>query len=172
MEKDLDRLSDLNDPVFGPIHNLRDTYKADVVHLMIKAKPNNGCGIGWLNLSLHPDNAFSVSDHQCATQNFSAVHEVGHNIGMAHDRFVEKNAKPGPAEFNFGFVSLLRGTRSVMAYNNQCVEQKKNCMRLLQVSSPNVKVGGVFFGSAMKEPTAAYNVEVLCRNATAASKFR
>jgi len=25
----------------------------------------------------------------------------------------------------------------------QCVQQKKNCMRLLQVSSPNIKVGGV-----------------------------
>ena len=55
---------------------------------------------------------------------------------------VEKDAKPGPDQFNFGFVAMERGTRSLMSYNDQCVQQKKNCMRLLQVSSPNIKVGG------------------------------
>ncbi len=172
MGKDLDRLTDRRDTLFRPIHALRDTYKADVVHLLIKAKPNNGCGVGWLNLSLRPQNAFSVSDYQCATQNYSAVHEIGHNIGMGHDRFAEKDAKPGPEAFNFGFVSLLRSIRSVMSYNDECVAQKKNCRRLLQLSSPKVKVGGVFFGKPISDPMAAYNVEVLCRNATAVSKFR
>src|SRR5215470_6729080 len=75
MEKDLDRLSNPRDPVFRPIHALRDTHKADIVHLLIKAKPNNGCGIGWLNLGVRPEHAFSVSDYQCALNNYSAVHE-------------------------------------------------------------------------------------------------
>jgi hypothetical protein len=172
MEKDLDRLSNPRDTVFRPIHALRDTHKADIVHLLIKAKPNNGCGIGWLNLGLRPEHAFSVSDYQCAMQNFSAVHEIGHNVGMAHDRFVEKDAKPGPDQFNFGFVVMERGTRSLMSYNDQCVQQKKNCMRLLQLSSPNIKVGGIQYGNAMNHPQAAYNVEVLCRNAPIAAKFR
>jgi hypothetical protein len=172
MDKDLDRLSNLRDFTFGPIHALRDAHKADVVNLLIKAKPKNGCGIGWLNLSLRPEHAFSVSDHQCALYNFSSAHEIGHNIGMAHDRFVEKDAKPGPTQFNFGFVSLLRSIRSLMSYNDQCNGQKKNCRRLLQLSSPNVKVGGVVFGSPVSQPEAAYNVEVLCRNATAVSRFR
>jgi len=172
MEKDLDRLSNPRDTVFRPIHTLRDLHKADIVHLLIKAKPNNGCGIGWFNLALRPEHAFSVSDYQCAMQNFSAVHEIGHNIGMAHDRFVEKDAKPGPDQFNFGFVAMERGTRSLMSYNDQCAQQKKNCMRLLQLSSPNIKVGGVQYGNPMDHPQAAYNVEVLCRNAPAAAKFR
>jgi hypothetical protein len=172
MDKDLDRLSNPRDTVFRPIHALRDTHKADIVHLLIKAKPNNGCGVGWLNLALRPEHAFSVSDYQCAMQNFSAVHEIGHNIGMAHDRFVEKDAKPGPAQFNFGFVAMERGTRSLMSYNNQCAQQKKHCMRLLQLSSPNIMVEGVQYGNPMDHPQAAYNVEVLCRNAPAAAKFR
>jgi hypothetical protein len=172
MEKDLDRLSDPRDSVFRPIHALRDTHKADIVHLLIKGKPSNGCGVGWFNLGLRPEHAISVSDYQCALQNFSAVHEIGHNMGMAHDRFVEKDAKPGPTEFNFGFVALERGTRSVMAYNDQCSRQNKNCMRLLQLSSPNIKVGGIPYGNATDHPQAAYNVEVLCRNAPIAAKFR
>jgi hypothetical protein len=139
MEKDLDRLSNPRDTVFKPIHALRDTHKADIVHLIIKAK----------------------------------VHEIGHNMGMAHDRFVEKDAKPGPDQFNFGFVAMERGTRSLMSYNDQCVQQqKKNCMRLLQVSSPNIKVGGIQYGNPMNHPQAAYNAEVLCRNAPIAAKFR
>jgi hypothetical protein len=172
MEKDLDRLSSPRDAVFKPIHALRDTHKADIVHMLIKAKPNNGCGIGWLNLGLRPEHAFSVSDYQCALNNYSAVHEIGHNVGMAHDRFVEKDAKPGPDQFNFGFVSVERGTRSLMAYPEQCIQQKKNCTRLLQLSSPNIKVGGIQYGSPMDHQQAAYNVEVLCRNAPIAAKFR
>lgn len=172
MDKDLDRLTDRRDSVFRPIHALRDTHKADIVHLLIKARPNNGCGVGWLNLSMRPEHAFSVSDRQCALQNFSTVHEIGHNIGMAHDRHVEKDPKPGPEQFNFGFVAMDRRIRSLMAYNNQCTEQKRNCMRLLQLSSPNIKVGGVPFGNPADHPQAAYNVEVLCRNAPIASRFR
>jgi peptidyl-Asp metalloendopeptidase len=172
MEKDLDRLSDPRDSVFRPIHALRNTHKADIVHMLIKGKPSNGCGVGWFNAGLRPEHAISVSDYQCALQNFSAVHEIGHNMGMAHDRFVEQDAKPGPTEFNFGFVALERGTRSVMAYNDQCSRQNKNCMRLLQLSSPNIKVGGIPYGNPTDHPQAAYNVEVLCRNAPIAAKFR
>ena len=172
MGKDLDRLSNPRDTVFRSIHALRDTHKADIVHMLIKAKPNNGCGVGWFNASLRPEYAFSVSDYQCALQNFSAVHELGHNMGMAHDRFVEKAAKPGPHEFNYGFVALERGTRSLMAYNDQCSQQNKSCMRLLQLSSPNINVGGIPYGNATTHPEAAYNVEVLCRNAPIAAKFR
>jgi len=113
-----------------------------------------------------------ISDHQCALQVFSAVHEIGHNIGMNHDRFVERSGKPGPTEFNFGFVSVERGIRSLMSYNNQCAEQKKSCLRLLQLSSPNVRVAGVAYGFPIEHPEAAYNVEVLRRNAATVAGFR
>jgi hypothetical protein len=172
MEKDLDRLTNPRDPIFRPIHALRDTHKADIVHLLIKGTPKDSCGIGWLNLSLSPQHAFSVSDHQCALQVYSAAHEIGHNIGMNHDRFVERNGKAGPEEFNYGFVAVQGGIRSLMAYNNQCAEQKKNCNRVLFLSSPNVRLGGGPFGRPLDHPEAAYNVEVLCRNAAAVSQFR
>src|SRR6266545_832059 len=172
MEKDLERLTNPRDAAFRQVHALRDTHKADIVHLLIKGTPKDSCGIGWLNLSLRAQDAFSVSDHQCALQVYSAAHEIGHNIGMNHDRFVERDAKPGPGEFNHGFVAVQGGIRSLMAYNNQCAEQKKNCARVLFLSSPNIRLGGGPFGRPLDHPEAAYNVEVLCRNAPAASEFR
>jgi hypothetical protein len=69
-------------------------------------------------------------------------------------------------------VAVAQGLRSLMAYNNACTEQKKNCARVLQLSSPNIRIGGVPFGRPTDQPDAAYNVEVLCRNAAAASQFR
>jgi Metallo-peptidase family M12B Reprolysin-like len=62
MDKDLERLSDPRDSVFRPIHALRNTHKADIVHMLIKGKPNQGCGIGWINFVLRPEYAISVSD--------------------------------------------------------------------------------------------------------------
>src|SRR5215510_6651319 len=43
MDKDLERLSDPRDSVFRPIHALRNTHKADIVHMLIKGKSSNGC---------------------------------------------------------------------------------------------------------------------------------
>lgn len=123
-------------------------------------------------MSLNPGYAFSVSDYQCALQVYSAAHEIGHTIGMNHDRFVERNGQPGPHEFNFGFVAVQGGIRSLMAYNNQCAEQKKNCNRVLFLSSPNIRLGGGPFGRPLDHPEAAYKVETLCRNASAVSRFR
>jgi hypothetical protein len=62
--------------------------------------------------------------------------------------------------------------RSLMAYNDACKAEKKNCARVLQLSSPNIRLAGGPFGRAIDQPDAAYDVEVLCRNATAVSRYR
>jgi len=111
MEKDLDRLSNPRDTVFKAIHALRDTHKARHRSLDDQGQPNNGCGIGWLNLAC-ARSTLLVSDYQCAMQNFSAVHEIGHNIGMAHDRFVEKDAKP---VLSSSILASCLGARNALA---------------------------------------------------------
>jgi len=169
---DLRRLTDPQDPIFRGIHGLRNQFRADVVHMLIKKQPNEGCGIGWLNLSMRPQNAFSLSDRQCALAQFSALHEIAHTLGFAHDRYVIPPEKMEPGDFNFGFVSVEQGFRTVMSYQDQCLDAKKRCPRILQFSSPNIQYKGVTIGRPLSAPDAAYNLEQLCRTAPIATRFR
>ena len=179
MAKDLDLLTgktDPDNPVFKQIRALRDERRAHVVHMLINKRPNDGCGIGWgpaaQMRAVAINRTFSVSDRQCALGNFSAVHEIGHNLGLHHDRYVVPKAKVGPEEFNYGFINMQEGVRSLMAYTDQCTAEKKSCRRVLQLSSPNIRIGGTPFGRPIRDAMAANNVEVLCRSAPMATKLR
>jgi hypothetical protein len=173
MDIDLWRLTDKQDPIFKRIHELRDRHKAHIVHLITMRDPNqNGCGLGWIvpNLAQLGVRGFSTSGRQCALQNFSFVHEIGHNIGMSHDRGVVNNPRPGA--FNFGYVLTSRCMRSVMAYDKTCREacaqQPGGCRRFNVFSSPLLRLqDGTPFGKPMGDPQAAYNMEILCRAGTA-----
>lgn len=172
MSTDLERLSDPQDPVFRGIPALRRKYQADFVHLLTRARPGDGCGIGWLNADISPayrESGFSVSDLECAVGNYSFIHEVGHNLGMEHDR--EVVGQPGMGG-NYGYVLLDKGVRSVMAYNNACQARDSNCERLPYFSTPNLSYDGEPFGRAEGEDGAAHNVETLCRAAPVAAGFR
>jgi Metallo-peptidase family M12B Reprolysin-like len=181
MQVDLWRLTDKDDPTFRSIREMRDRYKPDVVHLitMRDVKQNdNSCGWGWIvqDLGRLRDWGFSTSNRQCALQNFSFVHEVGHNLGMNHARG-DPGVTPKPGEFNFGYVLTARCQRSVMAYDDTCKDscssQPGGCRRLNIFSSPNLRYpDGTAFGRPSNDPMAAYNAEVLCRAGTVLKNMR
>lgn len=170
---DLERLSG---KVPGHLENvaaLRDLYKADIVHLIVEGK-GNSCGIGWMvepGYTDSPDYAFSVTDRQCAVGNYSFAHEIGHNLGMNHDRHVVEDADVDA--INFGFISLEAGKRTLMAYDHQCREQDKRCPRVLTYSTPSPIVGSsAKWGVPPSQADSAYNREILCRNAPGTAEYR
>ena len=90
-----------------PLHTARDQYGADLVSLVrnFNDPENDGCGIAWLNgggqRNITSDDQFSgmsvisdsngtgpgsFPDNSFVCRDESLAHELGHNMGSAHDR--------------------------------------------------------------------------------------
>jgi hypothetical protein len=102
------------------------------------------------------ETGFSVIAHGCIT-NLSFHHELGHNMGLQHDRYVVAG-NPGTNFYNFGFVNYAHRVRTIMAYNNFCADRGQNCTRINWFSSPTVRAtGNVVIGRARGTTGAADN---------------
>ncbi len=117
MSTDLGRLRATNDGHMDQVHALRDQYGADMVALIVE--DGSACGIAYLMTNLDngfASSAFSVSNYSCAVGNLTFPHELGHNMGSAHDR---NNAGNALFSYSYGwrwFGQSGNQFRSVMAY--------------------------------------------------------
>ena len=85
---DLDRLENDSDGYMDHVHDLRDLYAADLVHIVV-GRSVNVCGVANLNRGESPaeDEAsgFGLTVYYCGGLTFA--HELGHNMGLHHDRY-------------------------------------------------------------------------------------
>ncbi len=144
---DLYALSNLADGVFDDVDAARETYKADMVGLIIENF--SSCGLGFLDSS--EDSAFTVTHRTCATGYYSFGHELGHNMSARHDWYIDDIG--GSRAARKGFVNVADGWRTVMAYNRLCTDQGGSCTRLPYWSNPNVLYGGDSMGVSSTGPT-------------------
>ncbi|MEM1120982.1 MAG: M12 family metallo-peptidase, partial [Bacteroidota bacterium] len=146
---------------------LREAHGADIVGLITNTPTNQYCGLGNLNVSstnYSSNAAFSVTAWGCASGNRTFAHEVGHNMGLRHDRFVDNNNSPCVHAHGyvnqaaFGSSDGAKRWRTVMAYNSQCAASGFNCSRIGYWSNPNVTNTGDPMGSTTSgaEADAAY----------------
>lgn len=165
-------LRDTSDGTMDNIHELRDNFGADMVSLFIEA--DNVCGIAFrmaTESSTFATSAFSVVDPACAAGNFSFAHELGHNQGLRHDRYVESGGTQ-VAPYAYGYVDTVNRFRTVMAYTNKCADLGFTCPRVQYFSNPNVNYTGAPTGVAVGSPQAAYNALVLDDTADTAANWR
>jgi len=142
---------------FKGVRKLRDEKHADIVGLIIDNP--KGCG---LSTRVRPDSdeAFFVVHHACATTTMSVAHEIGHILGIRHDRFVDQSNTP--FAYGHGYVNGTKW-RDIMSYNEGC----GGCPRIPYFSNPRVMYKG--------EPTgtnAADSARVILELAERVSKFR
>jgi len=95
-----------SDNVIDQVHTWRNTYKADLVVMLIDK--GGYCGLGWLM-----DSNFASGDYDFSPYGFSVVavdcepggytmsHEMGHNMGAQHDRETAGGSK-GAFSYSFG----------------------------------------------------------------------
>lgn len=165
IQEDLENVSNVNSPTnaaaFNGVRSQRNSRNADVVALFRKHDASF-CGIAWFpgespNEGQPMPSAataflgYSVMNWTCV-DNLSFHHEIGHNMGARHDRFVDSTT-PG---YNHGFVNKNKRKRTVMAYNNACVGTVPGsfCTRINWFSSATIKAtGAVVIGNANNDNT-------------------
>ena len=154
---DLNQLTNTSDGILDEVHTLRDQYKADMVNYLVEV--SGTCGIAWLNTN-NIANAdaygFSVVVSGCAVGYYSFAHELGHNMGSAHD---PDNADPDCGIYNYscGYPDPSKAFRTVMSYN--C--EDPGCDRYPHFSNPNVFIDGLTTGTAdMDNARSINNVRV------------
>ena len=158
---DLVRLANPSDGHLDEVHALRDGVGADLVHLIVGGELGRigeltTCGIAFIN------GAFGLTGHDCGGRIFA--HELGHNLGLRHDRYQDRDAGLGLASNPaYGYVNQRafaeapersRRWRTIMAYGTQCAHAHAICGRLLRFSNPRQRYDGDALGVAY-EPGAS-----------------
>ena len=146
---DLRRLRDDTDGYMDHVHELRDLYAADLVHIVV-GRSVNVCGVA--------STEFALTASYCGGLVFA--HELGHNMGLSHDRYVVAN--PGRRS-NFGYVNQRmfdEGApesarwRTIMAYGRQCGEVLDyHCQQLPYFSNPDKTYNGDPMGVPTDHPS-------------------
>lgn len=149
IDTDLDRFSTDGDGYMDEVHDLRDTYSADICVLI--NDDSYWCGVAE-TIQASEDEAFCVVDYDCATGYYSFGHEIGHLLGCRHDTYVDNSNTP--FAYGHGFVNVADRWRTIMAYNSECSASGVNCTRLQYWSNPNVTYGGDAMGTTTTEHCA------------------
>ena len=166
---------------FATVRARRNQTNADLVALL-RADPTAcgqqcACGIAWfpgggampMPSPATSDTGFSIIAHGCIT-NLSFHHELGHNMGLNHDRYVSDPA--GTNIYNFGYINFAQRVRTIMAYNNYCADRGQNCTRINWFSSPTVRAtGNIVIGRARGTAGAADNTLRLKQTRTPISQY-
>ncbi|MEM7588040.1 MAG: PKD domain-containing protein [Acidobacteriota bacterium] len=149
-----------------PITSLRDEVGADLVSAFIKG-PAPFCGRGYLMTGVGPGFspwAYSVTDIVvCPTLVFA--HEVGHNLGLAHDPANAGAPQDQSFPWAYGHFVDLR-FRTIMSYNTECTDSI--CQRIPYFSHPGKVIDGNPAGIAGQRD----NHRVLNVTGAVASRFR
>jgi hypothetical protein len=165
-QTDLARLRN-TDGYMDSVHTLRNRYGADFVTLFIKNSA--ACGLGYIMTSESTGfavNAFNVVDRGCIS-NFSFAHELGHNMGVMHDR--ANSSSLGVFSYSYGY-GQPGGYRDTMAYQSACGSGA--CPRVNYWSGPSVTYNSNPLGIAIGQANEADGVSTLNNTVDTTINFR
>ena len=151
---DLFRLSNDGDGYMDHVHERRDLYAADLVHLVTGTGNTAGTAVS-VNVG---DESTGFALTVGGVGDLSFAHELGHNMGLRHDRYVDSRGGGS----NYGYVNQRAFDlgapesarwRTIMAYNYQCSEVGYYCTRLPYFSNPDLTYNGDPMGVPADNPS-------------------
>ena len=158
---DLERLKDDSDGYMDHIHALRETYAADLVHLIF-ARTEDYTFAGIANFEGPFGTAMAAP-----WGGLTFAHELGHNMGLLHDRYQAARETEEPIEeWHYGYVNqraFESGApesarwRTIMSYARQCTDilgDEAYCPRLAYFSSPRLTYNGDAMGVSADNPSS------------------
>lgn len=150
MDTDLDHFGHPSDGTMDEIHTIRSRVKADIA-VLIRSGWGGKASIGYYDTKRSRDAtkngaAFAVSSPFAST----ISHEIGHVMGLFHDRYEEKCESPsgclsGNYPYGYGYVNknaFLPGAsesarwRTIMAYPSLCEAENIYCPTIPRFSNP------------------------------------
>ncbi len=145
---------------------VRNSSSADMVALIRKS--GGGCGVAvYAPYAGNPNSVFSLTSRDCISGH-TFTHELGHNMGLNHDRYRAGDLGINQDLYNYGISAFDVATpiRSVMAYENECWAAGKTCVRVPVFSNMRADSdwGGTRLGRGLHQTDAAMSRKKLLDN--------
>ena len=155
---DLGRLQNGSDGYMDHIHELRNLYAADLVHIVL-GRSVDACGrAASAGIGGDESTGFAFTVSRCGGLTFA--HELGHNMGLLHDRYQLGVPLTGS---NYGYVNQRMFEpgapesarwRTIMAYSIQCGEVAEYyCEQIGYFSNPEKTYNGDPMGVPADHPS-------------------
>ena len=153
--EDLIRLRLTEDGYLDEVHSLRDMYAADLVTLIVDNMSGGGLAYRPVTTSTaFAPSAFSVVKRTSATGVYTFAHELGHMMGLTHDRENSGVDRTVVLPYAYGYRNPSATWRTIMAYDPGT--------RIPYYSNPDVLYAGEPTGIPADQPDSAN--AVLCLN--------